>query len=79
MQDQPALAKYEKYRIGVGILRLKNFKIRIFPRTLKQSCTIKASSATIRRHLDRKGLKYPKKSKTLLLTLIQKEKKTEEL
>ena len=42
--------------------------------TGKKSCTIKASSATTRSHLNRKGLKHTKKPKTLLLTLIQKKR-----
>ncbi len=74
---KPALSKTEKYKIGVEFLRLKNFKKLISSQKLKISCTLKASSATLRRQLNREGLKYSSKPKTLVLTQIQKEKRME--
>ena len=81
MQDRAQTSTREiqkRYKIGIEVLRRKNLKKkRISSRNLKKACTIKASSATKRRHLNRIGQEYTKKPKTFLLTLIQKEKREE--
>ncbi len=52
-----ALSKTEKYRIEVEVLRLEILRNQISSRKLKKCCPLKAFSATIRRHINRIGLK----------------------
>ena len=73
MQDRAQTSTREIRKIQIWSRNLapqKSQKTNFLSKTEK----ISHHNATIRRHLNGKGLKYSKKPKTLLLTLIQKEK-----